>query len=108
MHDRSQRFILPLIELCGLREVPLKSRIIHDLASRENVIDNLGCCSSHLSPTSERQAGPFQEKALKTGGTTRPGSTWAQPPMDMEHPDPTEQIHKTISQTLKITGKARF
>jgi hypothetical protein len=33
MHDRSQRFILPLIELRGLREVPVKSRIIHDLAS---------------------------------------------------------------------------
>jgi hypothetical protein len=75
-NDRSQCFILPVIDLSGVREVPLKSRIVHDLASMKMSVEGWGFLPKSLYPRSQRSAaeseGKRPERRLKWDCSTNP------------------------------------
>jgi hypothetical protein len=57
VHDnRPQRFILPVIDMSGLREEPLNSRIVHDLASMKMSVEDSGFLPKSFYPQSQRPA----------------------------------------------------
>jgi len=63
--DRSQRFILPVIGLSGMREIPLKSRIVHDMASVKMSVEVWGFLPMSFYPRSETPADKSERKWLE-------------------------------------------